>query len=486
MTESDVLFGYRLQLFALAEERGVSEACRLLGVHRSTYYRWKAQVDRHGLEMLRPRERRRPVMPNQLSVLVEQRIVAFALGHPGFGPRRIASALARPRWGGLIVSPNGVYKTLVRHGLNTRAKRLALVAGYRAPYQPPREPEPEPHVETSRPGELVGLDCFFVGRLHGTRGPVWQITAIDTYSSFAWADLVVTPPAGPTVEQTSALARAPYITVAELTGTAAQGRILLAAPIAQEEIETRFADQIEDREEISFDRGAMALRARRKRTLHAITLSEAPVALSPSAETARVFAAGLVAAGLDRLPWSKALKQWRDRVMFLRKAEGDSWPDLSDAALAADGENWLMPVLYDKISLKELSPGDLSDALMALLPWELRARLEREAPTHFEAPTGTMLAIDYEAEQGPTIAVRLQELFGLNTHPSIAKGKVPLVLELLSPAQRPVQVTRDLPGFWRGSYAAVRSDLRGRYPRHPWPEDPASAAPTRRVKPRGT
>ena len=291
---------------------------------------------------------------------------------------------------------------------------------------------------------------------------------------------------GAAVEQTSSLARAPYIAVAELTGTAAQGRILLAAPIAQEDIETRFADQIEDKEEISFDRGAMALRGRRKRTLHAITLSEAPISLSPSAETARIFAAGLVAAGLDRLPWSKALKQWRDRVMFLRKAEGDNWPDLSDTALAAAAENWLAPALYDKTALKELSPVDLSDALMALLPWELRARLDREAPTHFEAPTGTMLAIDYEAEQGPTIAVRLQELFGLNTHPSIARGAVPLVLELLSPAQRPVQVTRDLPGFWRGSYAAVRSDLRGRYPRHPWPEDPATALPTRRVKPRGT
>ena len=291
---------------------------------------------------------------------------------------------------------------------------------------------------------------------------------------------------GAAVEQTSSLARVPYIAVAELTGTAAHGRILLAAPIAQEDIEARFADQIENTEEISFDRNAMALRARRKRTLHAITLSEAPMALSPSAETARVFAAGLVAAGLDRLPWSKALKQWRDRAMFLRKAEGDSWPDLTDAALAVDSENWLVPALYDKTSLKELSPGDLSDALMALLPWELRARLEREAPTHFEAPTGTMLAIDYEAEQGPTIAVRLQELFGLNIHPSIAKGAVPLVLELLSPAQRPVQVTRDLPGFWRGSYAAVRADLRGRYPRHPWPEDPATALPTRRVKPRGT
>jgi ATP-dependent helicase HrpB len=291
---------------------------------------------------------------------------------------------------------------------------------------------------------------------------------------------------GAAVEQTSALARAPYIAVGELTGTAASGRILLAAPITQEEIEQRFADQIESAEEISFDRGAMALRARRKRTLHAITLAEAPMTLSPSAETARIFADGLVAAGLDKLPWSRALKQWRDRVTFLRKAEGENWPDLSDNALAAQRDAWLVPALYDKISLKEFSAGDLSDALMTLLPSELRARLEREAPTHFEAPTGTQLAIDYEAEQGPTIAVRLQELFGLNTHPSIAKGKVPLVLELLSPAQRPVQVTRDLPGFWRGSYAAVRTDLRGRYPRHPWPEDPANAMPTRRVKPRGT
>ncbi len=291
---------------------------------------------------------------------------------------------------------------------------------------------------------------------------------------------------GAAVEQTSSLVRAPYIAVGELTGTAASGRILLAAPIAQDEIERHFADQIESSEEVSFDRNAMALRARRKRTLHAVTLSEAPMSLSPSAETAKVFAAGLVAAGLDRLPWSKALKQWRDRVMFLRKAEGENWPDLSDAALAAIGDAWLAPALYDKTSLKEFSAGDLSDAVMNLLPWELRARLDREAPTHFEAPTGTMLAIDYEAEQGPTIAVRLQELFGLNTHPSIAKGAVPLVLELLSPAQRPVQVTRDLPGFWRGSYAAVRSDLRGRYPRHPWPEDPANAMPTRRVKPRGT
>jgi ATP-dependent helicase HrpB len=291
---------------------------------------------------------------------------------------------------------------------------------------------------------------------------------------------------GASVDRASALAREPYIAVAELTGTAASGRILLAAPITQDDIEQRFADQIETDDEVTFDRTAMALRARRRKKLHAITLSEAMLPVSASVETARIFADGVGHAGLDRLPWSKPLKQWRDRVMFLRAAEGGEWPDLSDAALVAMLETWLVPALYDKTSLKELSASDLSDALMTQLPWAQRARLEREAPTHFEAPTGTMLPIDYEAEQGPTIAVRLQELFGLNSHPSVAAGAVPLVLELLSPAHRPVQVTRDLPGFWRGSYAAVRSDLRGRYPRHPWPEDPASAMPTRRVKPRGT
>ncbi|MES2752223.1 MAG: ATP-dependent helicase HrpB [Pseudomonadota bacterium] len=291
---------------------------------------------------------------------------------------------------------------------------------------------------------------------------------------------------GASVEQTSALAKSPYIAVAELTGTAANGRVLLAAPITQTEIEQQFADHIETDDEITFDRNAMALRARRKKRLHAITLSEQPLSIAPSEMTARVLADGLVSAGVDRLPWSKPLKQWRDRVMFLRAASPAEWPDLSDAALADSRETWLVPALFDKISLANVSSGDLSDALMALLPWELRARIDREAPTHFEAPTGTSLPIDYEAEQGPTIAVRLQELFGLTVHPSIAKGKIPLVLELLSPAHRPVQVTRDLPGFWRGSYAAVRTDLRGRYPRHPWPEDPASAPPTRRVKPRGT
>ncbi len=206
MSQDDVLFGYRLQLFDYAARTSVSEACRVFGVHRSTYYVWKRRVERHGLEILRPRERRAPRMPNQLSPLVEGRIVAFALGHPGLGPKRIAAELAKPRWGGLVVSHSGVWRCLKRHGLGTRAKRLSLVAGYAAPYEPPREPDPVRHVEAERPGELVGFDCFYVGRLSGTKGAVWQLTAIDVASSFAWGELVSCPRGNPTGEQTSKLA----------------------------------------------------------------------------------------------------------------------------------------------------------------------------------------------------------------------------------------------------------------------------------------
>jgi transposase len=155
MTKDDVLFGYRQQLFAEAARTNVSAACRTFGVHRSTYYHWKRQVDRHGLEMLRPRERRRPQMPNALPKMIEERIVSFSIAHPGLGPRRVASELARERWGGIVVSPNGVWKVLCRHGLNTRAKRLGLIAGYAAPYEPPRDPGQRPRAH--RPTDLVAV-----------------------------------------------------------------------------------------------------------------------------------------------------------------------------------------------------------------------------------------------------------------------------------------------------------------------------------------
>jgi ATP-dependent helicase HrpB len=290
---------------------------------------------------------------------------------------------------------------------------------------------------------------------------------------------------GGNVDQASPLAREPFIAVAELTGSAAQGRIVVAAPIALAEIEQRFASRIENRDEVTFDEKSLSLRARRSRRLGALALTEQTRKVEPNEDAARVLAEGIARAGIGKLPWTKSLTQWRDRVMFLRRAEGDEWPDLADAALAANVD-WLVPALAEKTAVAQISPDDLNNALTELLPWPLRRRLEAEAPTHFEAPTGTHAAIDYQAEAGPTISIRLQELFGLDQHPSIAGGRISLVIELLSPGHKPVQITRDLPGFWRGSYAAVRSEMRGRYPRHPWPDNPLDASPTRRAKPRGT
>jgi ATP-dependent helicase HrpB len=214
-------------------------------------------------------------------------------------------------------------------------------------------------------------------------------------------------------------------------------------------------------------------------------LAEQTLAVPQDEAAALALARGVLSLGIPRLPWMAALKQWRDRIMFLRRAEGEAWPDLSDEALAAD-PGWLAPFLMSKTRLDEIGADDLAKALGPTLPWDLARRLDDEAPTHFRAPTGTAAPIDYAADGGPTIALRVQELFGLKDHPSLAGGRIPLTLLLLSPAHRPIQVTRDLPGFWRGSWAAARADLRGRYPRHFWPEDPAAAAPTARAKPRGT
>ncbi|HKS83948.1 MAG TPA: ATP-dependent helicase HrpB [Pseudolabrys sp.] len=290
---------------------------------------------------------------------------------------------------------------------------------------------------------------------------------------------------GGAVDAASPLAREPFLAVAEMAGTPAASRIVLASPIMPDEIESHFAAQIEQHQATTFDTASAALRSRRMRKLGAIVLSEQAMPVASDGETARLLAEGIASLGIARLPWSKAQLQLRNRVNFLRRAEGDEWPDLSDNSLAHAVGEWLAPFLAGRTALAEIGSDDLAAALDALVPWNLRKRLDAEAPTHFAAPSGSQVPIDYEAEEGPKLAIRVQELFGLSVHPAVARGRVPLLIELLSPAHRPVQVTRDLPGFWRGSYKDVRTDLRGRYPKHPWPDDPLTAPATRRAKPRG-
>ena len=190
--------------------------------------------------------------------------------------------------------------------------------------------------------------------------------------------------------------------------------------------------------------------------------------------------------GLSGLGWGEAAAGLRARVAFLRDLDGEVWPDLSDLTLLSRMEEWLLPLLAGRSALAEVRDGALEAALKTLVPWDQHRRLDLLAPTHCIAPTGSRMTIDYGADGGPRAQVRVQELFGLGVHPMLAEGRVPLTLALLSPAHRPIQVTKDLPGFWRGSWKEVRSDMRGRYPRHAWPEDPANAAPTTRAKPRGT
>jgi len=287
------------------------------------------------------------------------------------------------------------------------------------------------------------------------------------------------------LEETEALAAADYLVVTDVTGAAASGRIRAAARIERETIEELFSGQITDEVVMAFDRASRSVRARRVRRLGALRLDEAPVAITDMEAAARALAVGIAELGIGVLPWTKEQKALRQRATYLRTTLGEEWPDLSDAGLAADTE-WLAAALLGKTALSEIGADDLGSALEGLLPWARRQEIDRLLPSHFTAPSGSHLPIDYGAENGPALEVRVQELFGLDRHPSVAGGKVPLLLVLLSPAHRPIQTTRDLPGFWRGSWKDVAKDLKGRYPRHYWPDNPLEAVATNRAKPRGT
>jgi ATP-dependent helicase HrpB len=286
---------------------------------------------------------------------------------------------------------------------------------------------------------------------------------------------------GAFLEPTDALAREPWLAVAELGGGDRRDRVLLAAPLEPAEL-VAFADQYRIEERLE-ETGGGRLRAKRITRLGKLTIRE-EIDDSPDPDLiARALADRVRRDGLKVLPWGDAARSLRERAHFLH-ARDLAWPDLSDEALLAGLDGWLLPVLHGLRGLSGLKADVLDGALRALIPWDQQRRLDAETPARWSAPTGNSFTIDYAAEGGPRVEVRVQEVYGLAVHPTVAG--VPLTLSLLSPAHRPIQTTKDLPGFWKGSWKDVRADMRGRYPRHLWPEDPATAAPTTRAKPRGT
>ena len=286
------------------------------------------------------------------------------------------------------------------------------------------------------------------------------------------------------VDPADPLAREKWLAVGELGAGAARDRILLAAALDEAALLNAFAHDIKSEERIATDpRGKV--RAVVLRRFGEIVIDERPLDSVTPELIAEALIAQVCRDGLSSLPLGERSGAVRARVLFARTLD-PTWPDFSDEALIQTLQYWLGPVLPGRSALAQLDDATLADALMQQIPWDRRRRLDAEAPERFKAPTGTRLKIDYAAEGGPRVEVRVQELFGLREHPAVGAGRAPLTLALLSPAHRPVQVTRDLPGFWRGSWAAVRTEMKGRYPRHHWPDDPASAAPTTRAKPRGT
>lgn len=275
-----------------------------------------------------------------------------------------------------------------------------------------------------------------------------------------------------------------YLVIADLDGGQQSARIDLAAPVSLRDLETLYGDQIRTVDEVLWDETAQMVRATRQRRLGSLILSEQGLSKPDPSMISTALLQGISRAGLDRLAWTPELRQWRARVTFLRRIEGQEsrWPDLSDEALLKTLDEWLGPYLSGLTTLDRVTRLDLTQPLQALLNWEQSRQLDQWAPTHLTVPSGSSVRVEYETQDLPILAVRLQEMFGCKDTPRLVEGKIPVTLHLLSPARKPVQITKDLSSFWRSAYLEVKKELRGRYPKHSWPDDPLTAQPTAKAK----
>ncbi|MFC5452959.1 ATP-dependent helicase HrpB [Paenibacillus aestuarii] len=288
---------------------------------------------------------------------------------------------------------------------------------------------------------------------------------------------------GAVLPELQLLSNEPYLVAVELDDVGSESRIYLAAPIAEDELLDAYQDQLIREQEVAWDAQTQSVKARERIRLGAIVIKEVPISSPDPDRRVAAFVQGLAQDSLDSLPWTRNARSLQQRVNFLHHVDKD-WPDMSEVVLQDTLADWLAPHLYEVKNRNDLQRLPLTSILEEMLTWEQRRQLEEWAPTHIQVPSGSRIPVDYSEPVSPTLAVRLQEMFGLADTPRIAKGRVPLTIHLLSPASRPVQVTRDLASFWRNTYFEVKKDLKGRYPKHYWPDDPMTAVPTNRAKPR--
>ncbi len=338
------------------------------------------------------------------------------------------------------------------------------------------------HVEASTPVTFQHYTKHLFGASFGTkfeglpisRGLPQQIHGLYHAGSVG---IIMSGWLGAVVPEGDPMSNEEFLVVAETDGAPQDARIFLAAAITVGEIEDLYEDRIVDEQVVQWNARDNAVLARRRRRLGALLIEDKPIA-KPDPD--KVKAAMLEGVRQRGLPWNDELRDWRQRIAFLRGID-ESWPDLSDRALLASADDWLAPFV-DGASKRI----DFASALKTLVPWDRQRQVDSLAPTHIEVPSGSRVPIDYANPAEPTLSVRLQEMFGLTDTPKVGGGKVPVLIHLLSPARRPVQVTRDLASFWTSGYKAVKAELKGRYPRHYWPDDPLVAEPTARAKRRPT
>ncbi len=415
-------------------------------------------VDQAG--MLTPHGQRLTRMP--LSPRLAHMVcVAADAGDAGLGAR-IATVLSEPGLGGNAVDLDERLQALARDRSQRARDAMKLVERWA---QAARRGAEASGVEPDQVDAGRLLAEAFPERVAKARGKPGEVLLASGRGAF--------------LDPTDELAREPWLAVAELGGGDARDRIRLAAPVDPAQLEARVT--VEDRL-VQEPSGRMVMR--RIRRIGAIVVDERIMGPPDRATITAALRRQVEREGLVGLKWGERSAGLRARLAFLHGLDA-TWPDASDAALLEAREDWLWPLLDGVQALSGLSDAALEQGLKTLVPWDRHRALDELAPVRLETPLGSA-AIDYAAEGGPRVDIRVQELFGVTRHPTVGGGAVPLTLALLSPARRPVQVTKDLPGFWAGSWAAVRAEMRGRYPRHPWPEDPATAQATSRVKPRGT